>query len=329
MVEATTSHRVLIITDIHYACAAEKRRGDYESRTVSKPLPRWLLKQYRHFLWRRDVYGGNHFVDRFIHRASKADWVLGNGDYCCDSAFIGVADDPCLESAQECLGKLRSAFGENFVGIMGDHDLGKKSMFGGVGGMRLKSWTRCVETLQLKPLYTLEVGRYVLVGMNSSLIALPSCIGDCPAEEVDQWMALRQDHLEALRQTLEQVPKDRRLLFFLHDPSALPHLAEQPWMPAFWSRLDGTYIGHLHSELILKMSGVLAGMPRLTGLGHTALKISTALQKAEKWRPFKVQLIPAPGGIEIWKKGGYGELLIPAGEQGRPTLKIHPLDQAD
>ena len=318
--------RILIITDIHYACEQERARGDYESRTVSNPLLRFLLKQYRHFIWRRDPFAWNHYVERFIQRAGEADLIIGNGDYCCDSAFIGVADDPSLMSARQCLVKLRDVFGEKFIGIIGDHDIGKKSMFGGFGGMHPDSWKRCLGELNLSAFFQLEFGRHVLMGLNSTLIGLPSNLADCSSEDVNVWEQKRNTHLETIRDALENTGKDQRLLFFIHDPSALPHLAKFDWVRKHFHRLDGTFVGHLHSEIIIKMSRLLAGMPRIHVLGHTALKLSTALQEAREWEPFKVHLVPAPGGIQICKRGGFGEILIPVDGQDPVEFKIHSLE---
>lgn len=317
--------RILVITDIHYASDLERSRGDYESHTVSNPLLRILLRQYRYYLWRRDPFGWNYYLDRFIENAGEADLIIGNGDYCCDSAFIGVADDPALASAKLCIGKLRDAFGEKFIGIIGDHDLGKKSMFGGYGGMHLKSWERCEGELGLKPFFQLEFGQHVLIGLNSTLIGLPSNKADCAEADWHEWEAMRLAHLETFRDVLSQLDKDQRLLLFVHDPSALPHLAEHDWMREHYHRIDGTFIGHLHSEMIINMTRVLAGMPRIHGLGHTALKMSTALGKAKEWQPFKVNLVPAPGGIQMHRRGGFGEILILQGGENNISFKIHSL----
>ena len=318
--------RIVVITDIHYASELERARGDYESQTVSNPWLRFLLKQYRYFVWRRDPYGWNDYVDRFINKAGETDLVIGNGDYCCDSAFIGVADDPSLTSARQCLDKMRDAFGEKFVGIMGDHDIGKKSMFGGVGGMHLESWDRCEGELKLDAFFKFEFGNHVLIGLNSTLIGLPSNQADCFPGDANAWEVKRNAHLETLRETLGQLGKHQRLLFFIHDPSALPHLAQLEWVREHYHRLDGTFVGHLHSELIVKMSRVLAGMPQIHGMGHTALTMSTALQKAREWRPFKVHLVPAPGGIQIYRRGGFGEIRIPMDGSGAVEFQIHSLD---
>jgi len=325
MARSRKHYRILVITDIHYACDLERARGDYESRTVSNPLLRWLLKQYRYFLWRRDPFGWNYYLKRFLESAGEADLIIGNGDYCCDSAFMGVADDPSLKSAKQCLEQLRDAFGDHFIGIMGDHDIGKKSMFGGFGGMHLDSWNRCLDDLDLKDFFQVELGRHVLMGLNSTLIGLPSNLADCSPADVSAWEEKRHAHLETMRVSLGRLGEDQRLLFFIHDPSALPHLAQFDWIREHFHRLDGTFVGHLHSELIIKMSRVLAGMPQIHGLGHTALKMSTALQKAGEWHPFKVHLVPAPGGIQVCRQGGFGEILIPMDGQDSVGFKIHSL----
>ncbi|MDG1890898.1 MAG: hypothetical protein P8L18_06260 [Verrucomicrobiota bacterium] len=318
--------RVFILSDVHYASEQERDRGDYEAPTVSNGPLRFFLKQYRRRLWRRDPFACNHYVDRFIAAVHEGDLIIGNGDYCCDSAFIGVSDDPSLRSAEECLEKLHGAFGNRFVGLIGDHDLGKKCMSGAVGGMRLESYKRCIDSLHLNAFFKVELGHYALVGMNSTLIGLPEWIADCPEEERESWICLREAHLSEIRRAMGQLTEKQRLLFFLHDPSALPHLAEFAWIREQWPRLDGTFIGHLHSELIHGLSHLFAGMPRIHGLGHTALKISTALQKARTWKPFKVHLVPAPSGIECWKKGGFGEICLGSEAGEGMSFKVHSLD---
>jgi len=40
--------------------------------------------------------------------------VIANGDYCADTNFVGVSDDASLQSARECLEKLRQRFAPNF-----------------------------------------------------------------------------------------------------------------------------------------------------------------------------------------------------------------------
>ena len=107
---------------------------------------------------------------------------------------------------------------------------GKKSMFGGVGGMDLASYDRCLRELRLSSLFYRSLGRVHLIGMNSSLITLPSFEADCDPDQLSSWYALREAHLEDLQACIQKIPEGERLLFFLHDPSALPFLSAFPWI---------------------------------------------------------------------------------------------------
>ena len=322
---SSTRRRILLISDIHYGSDLECARGDYESRTVSQPLLRYFLKMYRRLIWRRDPFAMNGLLDTFIDAESSADLCLGLGDYSCDSAFIGVADYAAFQSARLCLSQLRRQHGSRFVGIIGDHDLGKKSMFGGVGGMDLASYDRCLRELRLSSLFYRSLGRVHLIGMNSSLITLPSFEVDCDPDQLSSWYALRETHLEELEACIQKIPAGDRLLFFLHDPSALPFLSAFPWIRRCFSRLDGTWVGHLHAPCIFELSHYLSGMPVIDCMGTAVHKMSQALHARHLWKPFKVHLVPAPGGIERCPQGGYGELWVdPEGLQA-PVYSIKSL----
>ena len=101
---------ILILSDIHYASDAEKRRRGHEARIIANPLLRRAVKVYRHYIWLRDPFAHNHLLDEFLARADAPDVVVTNGDYSCDTEFIGVCDDAAFESARECLAKLRDRF---------------------------------------------------------------------------------------------------------------------------------------------------------------------------------------------------------------------------
>src|SRR5207247_1496606 len=117
-----------IVSDIHYAGAAEKARGDrYEFLGVTNPLQRMVARVYRHFIWLRYPMRHNNLLDEFLQRMPSPDYVIANGDYSCNSAFVGVSDDAACLSARECLGKLRRKFGADFQANIGDHELGKLS----------------------------------------------------------------------------------------------------------------------------------------------------------------------------------------------------------
>src|SRR5262249_28048617 len=120
-----------IVSDIHYASAAEQARGnDYEWRELADPLLRLLVRAHRRHLWLRDPLNQNHLLDRFLEAARGLDYLIANGDYSCDSWFLGVSDDAAFQSVRECLQKLREKFSPNLHATIGDHELGKLSLFG-------------------------------------------------------------------------------------------------------------------------------------------------------------------------------------------------------
>ena len=83
-----------IVSDIHYAGAAEQARGDdYEFREVAHPLVRLALKMYRRFIWLHQPLSQNHRLDTFLSRAAGFDYLVANGDYSCNSGFVGVSDE--------------------------------------------------------------------------------------------------------------------------------------------------------------------------------------------------------------------------------------------
>jgi hypothetical protein len=295
-----------VLSDIHYAGQAEQARGDdYEFRHITNPIVRALLWWYRRYVWLHQPTRQNHLLDKFLAQANGCDFVIANGDYSCDSANLGLSDAAACQSARECLTKLRQAFGANLRWNLGDHELGKLSLFGHRGGMRLASWTQARQQLGLEPFWRLDIGRYVLLGMVSSLIGLPVFEGDTLPAERDEWHRLRAEHLALIRDTFAGLENDRRLLLFCHDPTALPFLWREPVVQGRLQQVEQTIIGHLHSNLILWKSRWLAGMPAITFLGHTAKRLSTALHDARYWKHFHVRLCPSLAGIELLKDGGF------------------------
>src|SRR5688572_17221601 len=97
--------RVAIVSDIHYASATEAARRDHVFAPIAHPISRWMVRQYRHWLWMRDPFAHNHLLEKFRSEASAADIAVANGDYSCDSAYIGVSDNASFDSARECLGR--------------------------------------------------------------------------------------------------------------------------------------------------------------------------------------------------------------------------------
>ena len=315
-----------ILSDIHYAGLAEQARGDdYEYRDLVNPLLRQTVRWYRHFIWMRHPLRQGGQLDRFLAEVGDVDYVIANGDYSCSTAFVGLSDDDAFGSAKECLGKLRSKFGPRLRLNFGDHELGKLSLFGGRGGMRLAGWHRSVNELGIEPFWQLELGRYVLIGVTSSLIALPLFGPDMLAGELPEWEKLRARHLEDIRTAFTALASDRRVLLFCHDPTALPFLGREAAVRARLPQIEQTIIGHLHSNLYLWQSKRLAGMPVIKFLGPIAERMSRALNEARHWRPFKVRLCPSLAGIELLKDGGFFTVQLDADARQPAQFIFHRL----
>jgi hypothetical protein len=294
-----------IVSDVHYAGTAEQARGTFFLKAVGHPARRMALQLYRHFVWQRDAFAHNHLLDAFIERARASDFVIANGDYSCDSAFVGVCDSPAYESAAECLQKLRLTFSPRFAATFGDHELGKKPLGADVGGLRLASYYRAVEGLELAPFWQYDFGCYTLIGVLSTLLAAPVFEPEMLPSERANWAALREEHLEKIRRAFSALKPNQKVLLFCHDPTALPFLWREPVVREKLGQVERTVIGHLHSSLIYLKSRLLAGMPIIRFLGHTPRRLSIALHDARHWKPFKVLLCPALAGIELLRDGGY------------------------
>jgi Calcineurin-like phosphoesterase len=308
--------RVAVLSDVHYASAAEQERCDFCLRSIDSAVRRLAIRFYRYFIWQRDPFAHNHLLDEFMRRAADADFVVANGDYSCDSAFVGVSDDAACQSARECLGKVRHKFGENFQATMGDHELGKKPFGANVGGLRLASYHRAEKELRLEPFWEVHLGNYVLMGVASTLIALPVFESEALPNELPDWRELRAAHLERIARSFSALRPYQRLLLFCHDPTALPYLFQQDTVRKKLGQLEKTIIGHVHSNLYFRTSRILCGMPVITFLGHTPRRITSALRHARHWKPFNVVLCPALSGVELLKDGGYLALEIdPAGKE--------------
>jgi hypothetical protein len=274
------------------------------------PVARALLHGYRRYFWLNEPLRKGYLLDRFLERADGFDWVVANGDYSCDSVFTGLSDDGALESARIALGKLRKKYGGNFHANFGDHELGKMSFLGRRGGMRIASWNRAINELDLKPFWTRPLGAYTLVGMVSSLVALPVFEPDMLPEERAGWEKLRSEHLALIREAFHGLAPGRKVILFCHDPTALPFLWREPAVRSRTDQIEQTIIGHLHSPLILWKSRMLSGMPVLRFLGHSIQRFSTALREARHWKPFKVRLCPSLAGLELLKDGGYYSMAL-------------------
>jgi hypothetical protein len=315
-----------ILSDIHYASTAEQARGDdYEFEGLRNPFLRVAGRFHRHYIWLRTPLRQNHLLNAFLAQAGDWDYVIANGDFSCNSAFVGMSDDAARQSALECLGKLRKQFGARLRATFGDHELGKFSFFGRRGGMRLESWRRAQSDLGLEPFWRLEIGNYVLLGVVSSVIALPVYESETLPEELPEWRRLRETHLGLIREAFAKLRPDQRVLLFCHDPTALPFLGQEEVIRTRLPQLEQTIIGHLHSNLILRQAQRLAGIPPIRFLGHTARRMSLALREARHWRPFKVRLCPSVAGIELLKDGGFLTVKLDPEAKAPACFEFHPI----
>jgi hypothetical protein len=189
--------------------------------------------------------------------------------------------------------------------------------------MRLASYDRVERDLALKPFWQFELGRYVLMGVTSSLVALPVFISETLPEERSEWARLRQLHLAEINKTFSGLDPNQRVLLFCHDPSALPFLWREDAVRRRLPQVEQTIIGHLHSNLILCKSRVLAGVPPIRFLGHAIKRMSTALNEARHWKPFGVRLCPALAGIELLKDGGFLEVKLDAEARQPAQFRFH------
>ena len=317
---------LLILSDIHYAGAAERARGsDYELAAIQRPLIRAIARVYRHYVWMRDPFARSPQLNVFLKKAEPADLVVVNGDYTCDSGFIGLADPASFASAEECLGKLKTAFGDRLHLVIGDHEAGKKTMFSEQGSMRLASWHATTDRLGIKPLWKLTVGNYLLLAVASPLVALPANRADSLDEEWPEWQRLRQEHMAEIRAAFEAIEPHQRVLLFCHDPTALPFLGQEEVVRRRLPQIENTIIGHLHTDLIFWKSRLLSGIKPVRFFGQSIYKITSALHQAHEWRPFKVRLCPALAGIELLNDGGYYTVVLDPTARQPAQFTFHPL----
>jgi hypothetical protein len=298
--------RLAILSDVHYAGTAEQAAGDdYEIRAIPNALLRLVLRMYRHHVWLRYPLRQNRQLDRFLAQVGPVDCAIANGDYTCNVAGVGVSDDAAMQSTQECLGKLRGKFEAKLLINFGDHELGKLRLMGTRGGLRLNSWRRATTELGLNPAWRVELGNHVLLNVVSTLVALPVFANDILPEEQAEWERLREQHLVEIRAAFAALEPQQRVLLFCHDPTALPFLWRDEIVRSRLPQIEQTIVGHLHSNLFLRISRLLSGMPVIRVLGGSVRKFSTALNQAHHWRPFRVRLCPSLAGIELLNDGGF------------------------
>ncbi|MEY4384967.1 MAG: hypothetical protein RLY20_250 [Verrucomicrobiota bacterium] len=318
--------RIAIVSDIHYAGPGEQRHGRHYEFARAKPsIAKAVATLYRDFIWMRDPLANNPLLDDFCARAGEPELVIANGDYTCDVAGTGVSHPEGRESVLLCLGKLRARFGGRLHAIMGDHELGKVSLLGDHGGLRLDSWHRATGECGLKRFWRLDVGNYVLLGVTSTLLSLPMMHADALPEEWAEWERLRAEHLAEVRDAFNALKPEQRVLLFCHDPSALPHLWREEVIRTKVNQIAHTFVGHLHTRLLFWKTKLLAGMPPIKFLGISIRRMTTGLSQARHWRPFNVVLCPSLAGIQLARGGGFLTLELDESGGQPPRITLHPL----
>jgi len=317
---------IAVVSDIHYAGPREQAEGDnYETRAIANPVLRLALRLYREHIWLRHPLHQNGQLDRFLAAVPEVEYVIANGDYCCNTGAVGLSADAAMESARTCVGKLRSRFGQRLRLNFGDHELGKLRFLGTRGGLRWSSWERGCGELGLQPFWRLELGRYVLFNCVSTLLALPVFAGDLLPDEADAWWRLREEHFREVRNAFATLSPRQRVIFFCHDPTALPFLARDEDIRRNLPQVEQTILGHMHSKLYLRVSQLMAGLPVVRFCGHSIARLSAAVNQARHWKPFHVRLCPSLAGIELLNDGGFLTLTLDAEAAAPVRSQFHPL----
>lgn len=313
--------KILVVSDLHFAGEREQARRGHEARVMPNGLARTAAHLWRHHLWLRDPFAHNHRLAQIIAANPAPDLVVANGDFTLDTGFVGVSDDAALESAGLALDQLRSAYGSRLFATIGDHELGKKSLFGGAGGPRIESLRRCEAQLGLNQFWRVDLDGIVLLGVASTPLAWPVFEAEGLPAEADRWRAAHADLSRRVAAEFTALPPSAQVLLFVHDPTALRFLWDIPEVRTRIHQVERTIIGHLHTRAVLRAARVLAGMPRLKRFGVTARRISTALNSAKCWQDFRVELCPSPTGCQALKDGGWLEVELGTGDD-RP-VRLH------
>ena len=180
--------------------------------------------------------------------------------------------------------------------------------------------------LRVPPFWRVEIGRTVMLGIASTLAALPVYEVEALPEERAEWRRLHENHLATIETAFDEVNGEQRVILFCHDPSALPFLWEREGIRRKARQIERTIHGHLHTNLVFGLSRFLRGMPEIRFLGHTPRRLSRALGKARHWAPFKPLLCPSPAGSQLLKDGGYWTVAIDESGNCPPEFSFHRLE---
>ncbi|MCK7496400.1 MAG: hypothetical protein MZW92_39955 [Comamonadaceae bacterium] len=177
-----------------------------------------------------------------------------------------------------------------------------------------------------KPFWRLDLGHYVLFNCVSTLIALPVFDHDILPDEREAWAKLREQHFAEVRRAFASLQPHQRVIFFCHDPTALPFLARDEAIRPKLPQIERTIIRASPLEpAIARLSKLLSGLPVIRCCGHSICRMSTAVNQARQWKPFRVKLCPSLAGIELFNDGGFLTMELDAGASDPARIQFHAL----
>jgi len=171
--------------------------------------------------------------------------------------------------------------------------------------LRLESYRRATAEVGCKRFWTVELGVYSLVGITSSLVALPVYAPEILPEERAGWDRLREEHLGEIRRVFEALHPSQRVLLFVHDPTALPFLAQEETVRRRLGQIERRWSATCTHRCSCGLALSWPACRKIRFLGNTVRRYSTALRRARDWEGFKLQLCPSLSGIQLLKDGGF------------------------
>ena len=303
--------RLAILSDLHVLGPGEQQETSEYIRTLGhegthlKRHVRRSLNHLRNHFWHSHPEARTEcFIEALqqVH-AYNPDWVVVNGDYAGDHVGVGLSDDHTFESTHHAVSLIRGVFPGRTIFNFGDHDVGKYNTLRRCGGIRLESLDRG-EQLGLQSFWQLEVGDYMLIGVNSSLITLELYLPEALEQEKTTWHALRLQHLDHIRKTFAKLPDNTKVVLFCHDPAAITWLNKIPEVRAVRDRIRCTVIGHLHSPFLLKWTQWMRHLPILKTTYPIARIVSQGATGAKTWTSYRPVVCPSTYGIGNHVSGG-------------------------
>lgn len=322
-----TSKKYVIFSDVHYAGPSETRRGLAEAKINAPIHQKAFVSFYRNFLWLADpIYHAKRFhqlIGQINHL--RPNEIIYLGDLTMDTAFVGLSDPASLESAKEFIDICHSNFQSPMNWVMGDHELGKTSIIGKIGGPRIDSLSKWTDELNMPMHWISKWNRWTIISLCSTLAAFPVYAPEFLPNEQSKWEAAQKQHLDWIKSTFSKIAPDERIVLLCHDPSALGFLSEINEVQEKMNQIAVTWVGHMHTSLVAQAAQIFSGVPEINFLGTSIRRFSIALNRAKIWKDFRMKLCPSPSGSEAYRDGGFFEMILYDDDEKRyPTCVFHP-----